>query len=344
MNESIPIKAITSSVSQKSLKAPNMAEGRNAISETLPASIFDEHWWFDAACPNAWDIREIRRDNRLVASFAFHYFKKLGFRYINMPRPTRTLTPHIFPQGAKPVSRLQNQVSILSELLAALPSYDRFELCLPPETDLVLPFTMCGFTNTATYTFRFIEGRDALADMEQKTRNIVLAAQKRFQIEKHTDIDRYIRLSMRAHKGDGEADKSDYPAIARLLEACIKRDRAVILSAVNEAQNDVASAALIWDDRVLYYWMSARETSSSGNGANSLLIWKAHELARVMNRTFDLDGFRTPQSGMFLAKFGFAPVVRPYISNVNPVWNGLFGLKEMISSATGVSSAEIAYR
>jgi len=306
------------------------------------ASIFDEHWWFDAACPGAWDIREVRRDNRTLASLSFHTFKKIGMRYIQMPHLTRTLQPALHPPGQKPVSRLQHQISLLGELYNALPQHDRFELCLPPESDLAFAFVQSGFQAKQTYTFRAMPHptSDPLAGMEQKTRNVIKTAAKRFHIEEHGDVERFARLARAERASSGEKDRFDYPAIARILEAATDRNCAMIISAMNEKSEEAASAILIWDDRVVYYWLSVRNAQLSGNGANSLLLWHAAEFARRREKIFDLDGFLTPQNGMFLAKFGFKPVVRTFVTRSTPFWDGLFGLK----SALTAGSAELRYR
>ena len=320
----------------------NLRMARTSDHQVVNSSIFDEHWWFDAACPGAWDVKEIYRDNYLVASFAFHTFKKMGFRHIQMPKLTRTLEPQIFAPGAKAVSRLQNQASILSDLVDALPNFDRFEICLPPESELGLPFALNGFRTTTMFTYRYVEDANANPwhDMEQKTRNTVASAQKHFQVESHFDLARFVRFSKVCRSLPQQDDQTDYAAVERLFEACQQRGQTTILSAINQADQDVASAILVWDDRTLYFWISVRMSGSSGNGANSLLVWEAHKFARKIGRELDLDGFATRQSGIFLAKFGFKPTPRTYITNVNPFWSGLQGMRGMFKPVTDA----IAYR
>ncbi len=303
-------------------------------------SIFEEHWWFDAACPGSWDVREISRDNRVVASIAFHTYKKLGFNYIGMPDLTRTLSPKIHAQGGKSVTLLQNTTSLLGELIDSLPSFDRLELCLPPETELSLPFNLCGLRSTTTFTFRNAHqpGQTVWQAMEQKTRNTVNAAGRQFGIQMHHDLDRHEALSRQSTK-TRTGDKSDYTSIRRIFEACNLRHQTIIITATNDAQQDVASTILVWDDHVLYYWLSARMAGVS-NGANSLLIWKALEFAAIMGRTFDLDGYITPQNGLFLAKFGLEPAVRQYVTKATPLWSGLFAIKSLLNNQSG----EISYR
>ena len=257
-----------------------------------------------------------------------------------MPDLTRTLSPKIHAQGGKSVTLLQNTTSLLGELIDSLPSFDRLELCLPPETELSLPFNLCGLRSTTTFTFRNAHqpGQTVWQAMEQKTRNTVNAAGRQFGIQMHHDLDRHEALSRQSTK-TRTGDKSDYTSIRRIFEACNLRHQTIIITATNDAQQDVASTILVWDDHVLYYWLSARMAGVS-NGANSLLIWKALEFAAIMGRTFDLDGYITPQNGLFLAKFGLEPAVRQYVTKATPLWSGLFAIKSLLNNQSG----EISYR
>ncbi|GAB0119941.1 GNAT family N-acetyltransferase [Acidisoma sp. 7E03] len=303
-------------------------DGMTGLTGLSARPIFDEDWWFDAVCPGAWARHEVRRDGRLFASFAFHIFRKMGFRYVTMPGLTRTLEPTIHPGARKPVSRLQSSTALLKELLESMPRHDRMELCLPPDSELALPFSLLGYRSTATYTFRQEgESRDTLwHGMDQKTRNLITTSRKRLAVTRHYDLDRYVRLSRGSRKSGGR-DKTDYAAICRAFEACLLREQTTILAAVDEEGRDVASAILIWDRHELYYWMSARDNGLSGNAANSLLVWEALELASALGRRFDVDGFITPRNGVFLSKFGLQPAIRHYVTNVNPVWSMLQGIR-----------------
>jgi len=311
------------------------------ISTDHSRAIFTEDWWFDAVCPGAWNRQEVRRDGALFASFAFHFYKKMGFRYVAMPSLTRTLEPIVMPGARKPVSRLQSSTALLKELIEGMPRHDRLEICLPPDSELALPFCLLGYRNTATFTFRH-EGEPLGAlwkGMDQKTRNMIATSRTRLSVERHQNLDRYVRLSRGSSKSCG-ADRTDYDGIRRAFEACLLRDQATILTAVDDRGRDVASVILIWDQHELYYWMSARDKALSGNAANSLLVWQALEFANAIGCRFDLDGFITPQSGVFLSKFGLRTAIRTYVANVNPVWSALSGMRGIFRPAPG----EVSYR
>ncbi len=70
-------------------------------------------------------------------------------------------------------------------------------------------------------------------------------------------------------------------------------------------------------------WLLARDRVQSHVGATSLLTFEAMKSAHHIGRILDLDGYVTPAVGVFLAKFGLKPVVRPYVNHSSRAWQSL---------------------
>ena len=153
--------------------------------------------------------------------------------------------------------------------------------------------------------------------MERKVRYKIKAGSKRVGIEVHNDILRYIRLSSQFIGKRAFTDITDYDAVLRIWEACHARKRASIFSCVDGSGHDLASAILIWDDRHLYYWLSCRDPEVNDSAANSILIWNAIEFSQKAGLIFDMDGYATPDAGVFLSRFGLLPHRRFDISMIN---------------------------
>ena len=86
---------------------------------------------------------------------------------------------------------------------------------------------------------------------------------------------------------------------------------------------------LIWDSRVLYTWLLARDRVQNHVGVSSLLTYEAMKTAYTLGRIVDLDGYITPAVGAFLTKFVLPPVVRPYVNGSSRLW-------QVLRCATGV--------
>ncbi len=153
--------------------------------------------------------------------------------------------------------------------------------------------------------------------MDQKVRYNIKTGLKRMAVERHDDIRRYINLSRRFIKERAFTNITDYDAMDRIWEACHGRRQGSIISCVNAEGHDIASAILLWDDRHLYYWLNCRNPELQDYSANSVLIWKAVEIAQQAGLVFDMDGFATPDAGLFLSRFGLLPQRRFDVSMTN---------------------------
>jgi hypothetical protein len=296
-------------------------------------SIFDQSWWLDAATDNTWAQTEVSWDGKLVGSLRYWVRKRYGLTYIRMPPYTRTLAPRFNLPAVKPVKYLDSQIRVLKELLSQLPRHDRFEMTLSPHCDAMFPFVQIGYTAAATYTFCATNDNptDVIwSNMDQKTRNVVKTASKRFNVEFHNDIDRFIDLSKAQHSQNTKEDKNDYPALKRLWAACHNRGQITVLSIRGEDGFDAASSLLVQDRSYMYFLASARNPQISGNGANSLQIWKALNYAHDRGLSFDIDGYESSNSAKFLRSFGLSPVVRPVISKTSPLFKAALVARSLL--------------
>jgi len=100
----------------------------------------------------------------------------------------------------------------------------------------------------------------------------------------------------------------DLSVCAKIIQSCIARKRGRILTARNRKGELVAANFCAWDAKSSYYLMSTR-ADNSGNGAGSLLLWKAILDATSRQLVFDMDGLASEGGILFFA--GFGAEVRP---------------------------------
>ena len=291
------------------------AQIRGVTLSLAGGTIFHEPWWLDAATAD-WQQVEVAWDGTVVGWLPFAVTRRYGSAKIGMPPYARVLGPVLNLPPSKPVTRFANVRSVVAALIAKLPRHDTFNQVLPPGSEQGVAFALSGWTVNETYTFRVAPSvsLDAAWDaMSQKTRNVLRTAQSHMVAEQHGDLDRYFALSRMQFQQQGRADRHRYDVLSRVFAACAGRGRSTILTARDERGRDAASATLLWDDEALYFWTAARDLTTAGNGAYSFLVWEALRLALERDLTFDFDGFSSPASGLFLASFGAAPVVRPQV-------------------------------
>jgi hypothetical protein len=282
-------------------------------------SIFQQHWWLDAATGGKWQQIEFCDDPTISLKLIFSTSRKRGLTMIGMPVLARVMRPIINFHSNRPKAELPHVVRALGTVAEMLPKFDIFRYTLPPESGLDLAFCLSGYAVEVTYTYRtYPDNRhDPWKEMDRKVRYNINTGLRRAAVETHGDIDRYVRLSSTFINSRAFKDTMDYEAIRRIWQASHSRNQASILSCVDAKGNDLAAAIVIWDDRHLYYWLSCRDPEANDNTANSLLIWSAIEMAQKAGLVFDADGYASPAAGLFLSRFGLLPARRFNVSMVN---------------------------
>ncbi len=321
---------------------PMLVPTRPAESRLPGATLFHEEWWLNAATNGHWDRVTVERDGVVVASMPFVLRNRFALRLLTMPPYSRTLGPLFAGIPTKPAQKLATQVDLLRKLIAKAPKHDRFEVTLPPDSDLTLAFVTCSYavTNTFTFIWNGTPPADRVwREMQPKTRRKIHACAKRLHAERHTDIDRYNRMSALEH-GRHLANHDNFGAIENIFQACLHRKRGIVLSAVDEDGKDVAVSVLVWGCGVLYNLLAARHPEEAGPGANSFLLWEAMHIARQKGLIYDSDGVYSPHAAVFYSRFGLTPKIRPSVNHGNSWWKFVF----MAKAALRPHSVDLYYR
>jgi hypothetical protein len=324
---------------------PRLDTHRNLASRTLievaPAprrvlTLFQEPWWVEVASNGRSEQVEVAWDGKVVASLSYVAGKQRGLRYIGMPDYTQTLGPVFDLPPSKTAKRAQNKRRLIQELTDKLPPHDHFLQVLDPADDGAFGFSLAGFKIGQRFTFRSSVGQDlsklwTVAD--QKLRNIIRTAEDRFKVIETTDIDYFSKMSKQEHAG--ETNYHDFPLLEKIFAACLQRNCATVLVAMQEDGTPAAAATLIWGKDAVYYWLSARDRSISGGGANALLLWSSIKLARRLGLTLDFDGYRSILAAKFLEGFGEQPVARIEVRQTSWRYDAMEAGKRPIREALG---------
>jgi hypothetical protein len=176
---------------------------------------------------------------------------------------------------------------------------------------------MAGCSVHQDFTFRLDAGRNLEEHWEQldpKTRNLVRTAGKSLQVRQNADLEGFLAMCDKERAGK---NMHNMAALRRMGAAALVRGQAVILTADDERGPATASAFLVWDDTLVYYWQSSRDPEIVIPGANNLLVWESMKFALQSGRTFDMDGYGSRGSARFGAKFSMEPVVRASVVHMS---------------------------
>ena len=282
--------------------------------------IFQQDWWLQAASGGRVETVEIHWDAIKVGALSFVRYKHYGvFVSLRMPPYTRTLGPVLTLPDSARVQTAINTRRVIAELIAGLPRHDSFFLLLDPEDPTAFAFSVNGYAVAQQFTFRIQAGIATpllWSGIASSTRRLIRSGQAKLAVERHLGLERYLAATERDHPKIRSTH--DFAVLRCLFDEARKRDRVVILSAVSPEGIDVASVILVWDDRVLYYWLPQRDKTLNHGGANAMLIWHAICFAAERSLIFDFDGYNSVGTARFLATFGVAPAVRPAVSHDSP--------------------------
>ncbi|MCX5613827.1 GNAT family N-acetyltransferase [Bombella saccharophila] len=276
-----------------------------------PPSIFHQEWWLEIASRGRFASIDIEMGGKIVSRFPFLVKKTLGSSVIKMPKYTRVLGPYFSLPQSKSFRYEQNIRHVVEKTIERLPKYDGIHFFVDPDNESLLAFRLAGFKILHEFTFRIMPEKSLDAvwqDCDHKTRNLIRTADKKLSVQQAGECETFIALVQR----ELPHNHHDFPLLKALFEAAYQRGQATALYAYDQ-EKLVSAALLIWDEKTLYFWQSARCRRSKVPGMTMLLIWKAIEQAKERHLIFDFDSFGSVRTAKMLASFGQKPVPRPEI-------------------------------
>lgn len=285
--------------------------------DALTGTVFHQKWMLDAASAGRWEQIELTRDGVCIARMPYIRIRRLGLTRVMMPSYIRVLGPILnLPHHSKAVMRLHSEVKIILDLMQKLPNHTFFRQSLSPEFDYSAAFVMAGWNVHLDYTFRIapdLGESTVLNNMHQRARSDVKNSLRTTGVRQHNDLELFIALAKQQAASLNTTSYHRFDVIKRIFIEAEARNQAKILTVSSESEPNLGTAIVLFDERVLYFWVAARRVQA-GNRAYTRLIWEAFLLAKAKNLIFDLDGFYSDLAGNYLASFGATPVPRPWVN------------------------------
>jgi hypothetical protein len=279
----------------------------SAEPELLTPTIFHESWWLDVATDHRFSVAEVSSGGKVVGKLPYLLTRRKGLAHIIMPTLTHFLGPAVMEGEGSANTRFLRRLSITRELIAKLPPAIAYEIKCHAGVLDVIAFQAENFQTTVQFTHEVhpLPEQELWKRMRDKTRNVIRRAQEQHEVvpldDAHAFIDFYSRnLQQKSYL--------DLSVCGKIIESCLARKRGRILAARSRTGEVVAANFCAWDAKSAYYLMSTR-ASNAGNGAGSLLVWKAILDATSRQLVFDMDGLASEGGILFFA--GFGAEVRP---------------------------------
>jgi hypothetical protein len=146
--------------------------------------------------------------------------------------------------------------------------------------------------------------------MRDKTRNAIRRSQDLLQVSRSLDIAQFVEFYEANLQRAGKSMTPERQRMQKILKAAVANEAGISLLCRTAGGELAAAIFIVWNDQYCHYLLSTRDERIACNGAVSLLLWNALQLAGQMNRGFDFDGFGTNGAANFLRQFGACLVPR----------------------------------
>jgi hypothetical protein len=270
-------------------------------------SVFHERWWLDAAAPGAWQEVRIEENGKPVARLPFVPQRLLGFRLLLAPPLSNRLGPLVDAGDGRHETRLRRFDHLVDELIDRLPPADMFRQTFHPDVLSWLPFHRKGFRVEPQISYVL----DDLSDLDRvwagisgQTRRVIKNAARRLEVQPDDDAERLERMVRSTFGRQRLEVPYNASVLHRIVRACLDRDRATVLSAVDAAGLVHATLFCVRDDRRTWYLGGGGDPELRSNGAGSLLMWELIKDSAKRGPVFDFEGSMLPGVERYFRNFG----------------------------------------
>jgi hypothetical protein len=268
--------------------------------------IFHQPFWLNAVLGNNWDVVFVEKNNEIVASLPFSIQKRRLGLYSTMPPFTQFLGPYFHLPEAKYTTRLSSEISLLNEMIEALPVFSYFEQNWNYEIQNWLPFYWKGYKQTTkfTYVLNNIHEHDLLWDglKENIRREIRKAEKNNIKIVTGLNYNDFIKVigNITLYK----KFRINETVLKAVFDSCENQNCSLCHCAKDEHGNILSVIFVVWDNQKAYYIIGGKNPGFDNSGAASLLFWDTIKWVSGKVPVFDFEGSMIPAVELYFRSFG----------------------------------------
>jgi len=237
--------------------------------------------------------------------------RKWGIKAIHMPHLTQTLGILLAPsegEEAKECTRLANEMRVIGDLVAALPSAPYFSVNFHHSFTNWLPLYWRGYSQTTRYTYLIHTeaGPEAVWDaMDKKTRKIIRKAEGTgIEIGALDDIEVFLEMNKKTFARQNRRPGYSDETVRRLTAACTERSACRLEVATDPRGRIHCATYVVFDKDTMYALMSGSDPELRSSGAHTLAKWRSIRTACDLGLSFDFEGSMMENVERFNRGFG----------------------------------------
>lgn len=287
-------------------------ETYKSLNDKLP--IFLKSWWLDAVCEGGeWRAESYGVNGNIESVFVYFIKKKFGFKYIVMPQLTQFLGEyHIVDNQSvnKPISYGKRK-EISNYFIDLLPNTAFSTICMNRSFQYWSPYFWKGFNQTTKYSYRIskeLQMSQIYSNFEYSKQKNIRKAEKVVTVQFDMSPEAFYEHHRQTLAEQNRKISYSYNLFKNIYDACRANDNCRILSAVDSDGNIQCALFVIWDENSLYTLISSFPSKYRNFGTGDLLMYKAIELAKMMELDFDFEGSMIENVETSFRRFGAIPV------------------------------------
>jgi len=281
--------------------------------------LFMQAWWMDAVCINkTWDVFIYKKNEKIIATWVFHYIKKFGFKIILQPQLTQYNGIWInYPEDISISDKLSLEKEAMNNLLEQM-SHFRFSFInqnFHYSFTNWLPFYWKGYEQTTRYTYQIQDistPEKYFNEFRTSKKSHIKKATKSITINNDLsgiEFYNYLETNLKSLNQNVTYTKELFLS---LYKASITRNQGCIFSAKDEKNNFHAALFIVWDKTSAYNLISTITPQFRSSGATSLLFYEAIKSMSSKTKIFDFEGSMNEKIEKSFREFGAIQV--PYFN------------------------------
>ena len=284
-------------------------------------SFFEEDWWLDIVANGEWERIELRdKNNHIFASFPIVKERKIGFKYLTVPKHTQSLGIYIEDTGAKLSKKLEREKKIINDIIKSLPKGYNYDFRLDSNNQYIMPFIWNGFNVSPCFSYRIDTAKgesDIWKGLKDNIKTDIKKAMRTVNIVDDYSIDILIDLEKKTFDRQNRSYKQDLSFYHQIDKYLSSQGRKNLLCAVDNNGNVHSAAYFVFDRERCYYLLGGGDPDFRNSGAASLLIWEGIKEATRKGVLFDFEGSMIEGIERFFRGFGAHPSVYYRVRKTN---------------------------
>lgn len=295
--------------------------GQRGCSEVDMNPVFSQPWWLDAVAPGKWEEINVAPASGLSGRLIYMSKRRNGvFKSLVAPPLSPRLGPLLsYPSEGKNSKVISDQVTILEELIAAIPSHDIFGQNCVPEFNFWSPFKWAGYNQSTYYSYVLedLTSEEALwKQLSQGHRRKITKAGEQYEIRDDLPPQVLVDLVTATFSRQGLDIFVDPQVLKRAAAVGVANESARQLVAVDKSGKPMAGCLMVWDEDRAYYLTGGR-ADSQGPDPMAFVLWEAIRLASKTSKKFDFEGSMIKGIDRFFRGFGGRPEPYSYLGRLS---------------------------